>query len=76
MIFAVHHICADLHARTNMYEADAKHYLWKLAVLKQNGFAVGTVPMMQLAHDRDVLIFLAQVIDAVRDELIKQMELT
>jgi hypothetical protein len=76
MSFAVHHICADLHSRTNMFEADAKHYLWKLAELKQHGFSVATMPMMQLAADYATLLDLAKKIEAVHTELTKQTELT
>ena len=74
--FPVHHICADLHSRTNMFEMDAKHYLEKLAALKQSGFDAGTLPIMQLAHDAGMLQHLADRIDAMRTELTKQTELT
>jgi hypothetical protein len=76
MTFAVHHICADLHSRTNMFEADAKHYLWKLAELKQFGFEIGTLPMLQMHADSRALRVLADAIDAQRNELTKQTELT
>jgi hypothetical protein len=76
MSFAVHHICADLHSRTNIYEADAKHYLWKLDELKQCGFSVATMPMMQLAADYATLLDLAKKIKTAHEELTKQTELT
>lgn len=75
--FPVHHVCADLHSRTNMFEMDAKHYLWKLAELKQSGFDRGTLPMMQLVADSKVLRELADAIDKQHEELTtKHMELT
>lgn len=76
MSFAVHHICTDLHSRTNMFEMDAKYYLERLAMLQQFGFEIGTLPMMQMQADSRALRALADAIDAQRNELTKQTELT
>ena len=77
MSFEVHRICEDLHSRTNMFELDAKYYLHKLAELRQYGFDADTMPMRQLTVDAGTLRALADMIDAMRDELTKtQMELT
>lgn len=75
--FPVHHICTDLHSRTNMYEMDAKYYLNKLAELRQSGFDPATTPMRQLAVDSKALRDLADAIDAQYSELTQNhMELT
>jgi hypothetical protein len=74
--YPVHRICADLHHRTNMFEMDAKFYLHQLAELRQSGFDPGTTPMRQLAVDAKALRDLVDAIDAQRNELTKQTELT
>ena len=75
MTFPIHNICADLHHRTNMFEIDVKYWLNKLAELNQSGFAIGTLPMLQLKHDSKVLRDLADAIDVEWNKLIQTEEL-
>ncbi len=69
MSFEVHHICEDLHSRTNMFEMDAKYYLYRLARLEQSGFHPETTPILQLEADAGVLRQLANAIDEQRKQL-------
>ena len=59
-----------------MYAADAKYYLRKLDQLKQSGFSIATLPMMQMQADSLALRMLADAIDDQRNDLTKQTELT
>ena len=71
MTFPVHHICAALHSRTNLYEMDVKHWLRNLAELKQSGFSLETTPLLQMTADAKALNALAAAILMQRDELTK-----
>jgi hypothetical protein len=70
--FLVHSLCTSLHERTRFYEMDVKHYLERLAQLKQSGFSAATLPMMRLADDERNLRQLADAIKKQRDELIQE----
>jgi hypothetical protein len=67
--FPIHDLCWRIHQRTNLYEADVKHWLRNLAELNQSGFSPETTPMLQLETDAGVLRQLAILIDNMRTEL-------
>jgi hypothetical protein len=67
--YPVHKLCGAIHQRTNLYEADIKHWLRNLAELKQAGFSPETTPMLQLFADAGALRQLANQVDAMRTEL-------
>lgn len=67
--YPVHKLCNAIHQRTNLFEADIKHWLNNLAELNQFGFSAETTPMLQLEADVGALRQLANKLDAMRTEL-------
>jgi hypothetical protein len=67
--YQVHKLCNAIHQRTNLFEADVKHWLRNLAELKQSGFSPETTPMLQLFADTGVLRQLCHELDVMRLQL-------
>jgi hypothetical protein len=67
--YPVHKLCNAIHQRTNLYEADIKHWLRDLAELKEQGFSPETTPMLQLFADTGILRQLANALDEQRKQL-------
>ena len=62
MPFVVHKLCQKIHTRTNLYEMDVKHWIRKLDESEMQGFSPETTPILQLTHDRQALLELADQI--------------
>jgi hypothetical protein len=65
-------LAAALHERTNAYEADAKYFLHALAAEQQSGFSPETMAMLRLSADMATLRSLADRIETVGNELVRE----